>query len=256
MLLSKEEQELEVKKNRRRFVQTCKKCGGTGFLTRMNNGYEESYPCSCLKVVKRNVKLLDWGVPRKFLNDKWNMDFFFFLPYYQDIKNYIDNFQENYDNGKGLFLYGPQGRGKTTVESIIAKEVVMMVNPDTFSKKQTFNVAFAMYDDIVKKQFDKEQSQLKYFLYKSDLLIIDNVGNETGKNEKQFSQRILEMILRKRDNDCLPTILSSNYNIDEMATEYNNDVRDFILQNDKLVSVLGDNHRIENCHEEYDDTDF
>jgi DNA replication protein DnaC len=256
MLLSKEEQELEVKKNRRRFVQTCKKCGGTGFLTRMNNGYEESYPCSCLKVVKRNVKLLDWGVPRKFLNDKWNMDFLKEKPYYQDIKNYIDNFQENYDNGKGLFLYGPQGRGKTTVESIIAKEVVMMVNPDTFSKKQTFNVAFAMYDDIVKKQFDKEQSQLKYFLYKSDLLIIDNVGNETGKNEKQFSQRILEMILRKRDNDCLPTILSSNYNIDEMATEYNNDVRDFILQNDKLVSVLGDNHRIENCHEEYDDTDF
>lgn len=256
MLLSKEEQELEVKKNRRRFVQTCKKCGGTGFLTRMNNGYEESYPCSCLKVVKRNVKLLDWGVPRKFLNDKWNMDFLKEKPYYQDIKNYIDNFQENYDNGKGLFLYGPQGRGKTTVESIIAKEVVIMVNPDTFSKKQTFNVAFAMYDDIVKKQFDKEQSQLKYFLYKSDLLIIDNVGNETGKNEKQFSQRILEMILRKRDNDCLPTILSSNYNIDEMATEYNNDVRDFILQNDKLVSVLGDNHRIENCHEEYDDTDF
>lgn len=256
MLLSKEEQELEVKKNRRRFVQTCKKCGGTGFLTRMNNGYEESYPCSCLKVVKRNVKLLDWGVPRKFLNDKWNMDFLKEKPYYQDIKNYIDNFQENYDNGKGLFLYGPQGRGKTTVESIIAKEVVMMVNPDTFSKKQTFNVAFAMYDDIVKKQFDKEQSQLKYFLYKSDLLIVDNVGNETGKNEKQFSQRILEMILRKRDNDCLPTILSSNYNIDEMATEYNNDVRDFILQNDKLVSVLGDNHRIENCHEEYDDTDF
>lgn len=256
MLLSKEEQELEVKKNRRRFVQTCKKCSGTGFLTRMNNGYEESYPCSCLKVVKRNVKLLDWGVPRKFLNDKWNMDFLKEKPYYQDIKNYIDNFQENYDNGKGLFLYGPQGRGKTTVESIIAKEVVMMVNPDTFSKKQTFNVAFAMYDDIVKKQFDKEQSQLKYFLYKSDLLIIDNVGNETGKNEKQFSQRILEMILRKRDNDCLPTILSSNYNIDEMATEYNNDVRDFILQNDKLVSVLGDNHRIENCHEEYDDTDF
>lgn len=256
MLLSKEEQELEVKKNRRRFVQTCKKCGGTGFLTRMNNGYEESYPCSCLKVVKRNVKLLDWGVPRKFLNDKWNMDFLKEKPYYQDIKNYIDNFQENYDNGKGLFLYGPQGRGKTTVESIIAKEVAMMVNPDTFSKKQTFNVAFAMYDDIVKKQFDKEQSQLKNFLYKSDLLIIDNVGNETGKNEKQFSQRILEMILRKRDNDCLPTILSSNYNIDEMATEYNNDVRDFILQNDKLVSVLGDNHRIENCHEEYDDTDF
>ena len=256
MLLSKEEQELEVKKNRRRFVQTCKKCSGTGFLTRMNNGYEESYPCSCLKVVKRNVKLLDWGVPRKFLNDKWNMDFLKEKPYYQDIKNYIDNFKGNYDNGKGLFLYGPQGRGKTTVESIIAKEVVMMVNPDTFSKKQTFNVAFAMYDDIVKKQFDKEQSQLKYFLYKSDLLIIDNVGNETGKNEKQFSQRILEMILRKRDNDCLPTILSSNYNIDEMATEYNNDVRDFILQNDKLVSVLGDNHRIENCHEEYDDTDF
>jgi DNA replication protein DnaC len=53
------------------------------------------------------------------------------------------------------------------------------------------------------------------------------------------------MILRKRDNDCLPTIISSNYNINEIETEYNIDVKDFIIQNDEIVYIAGDNHRIE-----------
>ena len=43
----------------------------------------------------------------------------------------------------------------------------------------------------------------------------------------------------------LPTIISSNYNINEIETEYNMDVKDFIIQNDEIVYVAGDNHRTE-----------
>jgi len=257
MLLTKEEKDLEEQKNRRRIVDKCELCHGTGFISKVDeHGYEQSYPCSCIKKVKRNVKLLDWGIPRKFLSDKWDLEFIKEKNFYEPVKNYIDNFQDNYDEGRGLFLYGPQGRGKTTIESIIAKHVVEKINPDSFKKRSTFNVAFAMYDDLVKCQFDKaNQDKMKIFIYKSDLLIIDNVGNEVGKNDNQFSQRFLEMILRKRDNDCLPTIISSNYTIDEMGKEYNNDIRDFLIQNNEIISVLGDNHRTEN-YTQNDDFDF
>lgn len=248
MFLSQEEKELEFKKNKRRIVTPCKICNGTGTIAKQDGEYDTFARCECFKKALRNVQLLDWGIPRKFLNDKWNLDILSDKPFYDSVNEYIKNFNDNYDNGKGLFLTGPHGRGKTTTECVIAKCVSEMVNPDSFEKKKRFVVGFSMYDDVVKKQFSKnedEKNQLKRFLYKSDLLIIDNVGNETGKNEKQFSQRLLEMILRKRDNDCLPTIISSNYNIDEINSEYNMDVKDFIIQNDEIVYVAGDNYRTE-----------
>jgi DNA replication protein DnaC len=248
MFLSDENKELELKKNKRRIVKPCKICGGTGLIAKVDGIYDTFVPCECLKKAKRNIRLLDWGIPRKFLDDKWDLDILKDKSFFKIINKYIDNFIDNYDAGKGLFLTGPHGRGKTTTECVIAKRVSAMINPDTFEDKKRFIVGFSMYDDIVKKQFSKseeEKTQLKQFLYKSDLLIIDNVGNETGKNEKQFSQRLLEMILRKRDNDCLPTIISSNYNINEIETEYNIDVKDFIIQNDEIVYIAGDNHRIE-----------
>lgn len=257
MLLTNEERDLEEKKNHRRIVEKCSICNGTGFVSKIDeHGYEQSYPCSCLKKVNRNVKLLDWGIPRKFLSDKWDINFIKDKNFYEPIKKYLDNYLDNYDEGKGLFLSGPQGRGKTTIESIIAKFLVTKPNPDTFDKHYTFNVAFSMYDDLLKWQFDKNcQDKMKFFIYKSDWLVIDNVGNEMGRNDKQFSQRFLEMILRKRDNDCKPVIISSNYTIDEIGKEYNNDIRDFIIQNNEIINVLGDNHRIEKYNID-DDFDF
>lgn|SRR5574344_20201 len=258
MFLNSDEYALETKKFKRRIIDVCKKCNGTGFIAANTNGYDTSIVCDCQKLVKRNVHLLDWGMPRKFLDDdKWNINLLKDKPFYDIVNNYINNFIDNYDNGKGLFLTGPHGRGKTTIECVIAKKVSGMINPDTFENKLRFNVGFSMYDDIVKKQFSKntnEQEIMKFFLYKSDLLIIDNVGNETGKNDNQFSQRLLEMILRKRDNDMLPTIISSNYNIDEIAREYNIDVKDFIIQNDEIVYISGDNHRIQKKNK--DDFEF
>ena len=247
MFLSQEEKALETKKYKRMIVEPCEVCNGTGYITRNKNGYDTSFLCNCLKTVKRNVTLLDWGIPRKFLDDKkWNLQLLQDKSYYESIKSYIENFDDNFQQGRGLFLTGAHGRGKTTTECVIAKSVAMKINPDTFEQHLNYTVGFAMYDDIIKKMLSKnyaEVEMLKTFLYKSNLLIIDNVGNEMGKNEKQFSQRTLEMILRKRDNDCLSTIVSSNYNINEMETEYNIDVKGFLEQNNDIVFVAGDNFR-------------
>ena len=252
MFLSLEEQKLELQKNKRRIVANCTICKGTGFVTKTNEkGDSMSFVCDCMKKVERNVRLLDGGFPRKFLDDdKWSLELIEGRSYYKPVKKYIDNFLYYYDNGTGLFLHGQQGRGKTTIECIIAKAVVDMINPDSFDKKEKFRVAFSMYDDILRGMIEQSTKDLyNNLVYKSDLLIIDNVGNEFGRNEKQYSQRTLEMILRKRDNDCLPTIISTNYNIDEIEEKYNKDIKEFILQNDKPIFFPGNNYRLEKAKE-------
>lgn len=231
-----------------RIVDNCKLCGGRGYTVSPNGSYDLSRDCSCVKRADRNVRLVDYGVPRKFLDDRWTLDLLSDKTYHKTLVDYVENFDDNFLNGRGLFLTGPHGRGKSTISCVIAKLIAMKVNQITRDKR-FFNVAFLIYDDAVHMQLDKDparQRVLNTMLYKSDLLIIDNVGNEMGKNDNRFSQRMLEIILRKRDNDCLPTIISSNYNADELATEYNDDVRDFILQNNDLIYVTGDNHRVNN----------
>lgn len=250
MLLSQRDKEYEIHKMKRMIVKTCDICHGEGQVLKEDGIYSTYTMCTCMKTMMRNIRLLDWGIPKKFLDDsKWNLKLLEDKPYYNYVINYVNNFQDNYDNGKGLFLYGPHGRGKSTIECVIGKLVSQMYNADSLSDEKYFTVAFSLFDDIIKRQFSKDNNdvkQNKLFLYKSDLLIIDNVGNETGKNDNQFSQRLLEMILRKRDNNCLPTIVSSNFNIDEIENEYNIDVKDFIIQNDEIVYVSGDNHRTMN----------
>lgn len=247
MFLTQDEKEIELQRNKRRIVANCKYCHGTGFVQKTDaDGYDKSFICSCSSIVQRNIRLVDWGFPKKFLDDeRWNLKLLQGRPYYESVKSYIDNFQSNYDEGKGLFIHGAQGRGKTTIECIIAKHIALMKNPDK-PKQEPFNVGFSMYEDIVQSQLDNTKRDLyTKFIYKSDLLIIDNVGNETGKNSNGYSQRLLEMILRKRDNFSLPTIISTNFSIDEMGTEYNKDVKDFILQNDEVIYFSGDNYRVE-----------
>lgn len=132
MFLSDKEKELEERKNRRRITDKCPLCKGRGTIISEDEKFKQ---CSCVKNVYRNVRLLDWGFPRKFLQEKWSLELIKDRPYYEKIKKYIDNFIDNYDEGIGIFLYGSQGRGKTTIECIIAKSICSKINPDSFEQK-------------------------------------------------------------------------------------------------------------------------
>ena len=225
----------------RQIKDTCPHCHGTGYIEKTENGYKVASRCICEKIVNNYVRLEDYGLPRKFLHPKWNLSLIKDKSYYNVFDDYIRNFQTYYDNTKGLFLTGAHGRGKSTIECIIAKEITKQKDKNTNKK---FTAAFVIYEDLINLKFDSSKTDiLNSILYNTSLLIIDNVGNETGRNDNRFSQRFLEIILRKRDNLCLPTIISSNYSLDEIRQHYGDDVHDFIKLNSIVQFFSGENHR-------------
>ena len=86
----------------------------------------------------------------------------------------------------------------------------------------------------------------------SDLLILDNIGSETGT--AGYNTKLLEFILRKRDNNCVPTIISSNFTLEQIKSNYSDTIHDFIVQNSDLVLVEGENYRQKgSMFDEFDD---
>lgn len=241
MLLSEKERQEEIRFYKNEIVKNCKECNGTGFVDK--NG--KTYRCSCYLKVYRNVRLLDYGFPRKFLDDvQWNIELLQSKAFFPPIEDYINNFDVNYKKGKGIFLTGPYGRGKTTTECVIAKSVSEKTNPKTH---KLYSVAFDLWINLVRKMWndDYEIKKQAEQIMQADVLILDNIGSEIKNNNEvrdSYKER-LETLLRERNNALMPTILSSNLNIDEIGEIYSQNIKDFIQQNAEVIYVSGDNYR-------------
>jgi DNA replication protein DnaC len=242
MIFTKEQFDSQIKIWENRIVKLCKKCNGVGSIDLPNSN--KAKMCECQKEALTNAHLSVSGVPIKYIKSKWKWEI---LNNSQDSikksQKFVDNFVENYQNGKGLYLYGRQGRGKSLLESLIARDVIKMINPDTNNR---FRVGFIIFEEMIKLSHEArtEQPQRKkyYSLIEStDLLILDNIGSETGT--AAHNTKVLEYILRKRDNNCVPTIISSNFSPEQLKDQYSDTIYDFIVQNSELVWVEGENFR-------------
>lgn len=239
MFMTKPELEEETRRWTALLVTNCPRCGGRGWV----DADGKAAVCACRRNVERNVRLVDWGLPRKFLGDEWSLDLLAGRSFEPTVRAYVDGFDDNYVRGGGLLLTGPHGRGKTTLACIVAKHVAGLTHPWR-RPAGPYQVAFAMFDDVVGMQFDNAQAgRLNALINRTDLLILDNVGAERARNDRRTAQRLLENIIRQRDNACLPLVITTNLDEQGLAEEYSPDVRDFLLQNDDAVYVAGDSHR-------------
>lgn len=242
MLFTREELQLEIKRWQNRLMANCPICKGIGSIDKP--GTTKAIMCKCQEKSILNAHLVASGIPRKYLDESWNWDG---LNNNQEskekIKKYTENFKENYFAGKGLYIYGRQGRGKSLMEALVAREISRLINPDRGSN---FKVAFIIYEELVKLSHEarndmSSSKKLNMIIENPDLLIIDNVGSETGS--QSYNMKLLELVLRKRDNSSIPTIISSNYTPEQLIEKYSDTVHDFIVQNCDLVFVQGDNFR-------------
>ena len=207
----------EFKYWKHRIMLSCSICKGTGLIGNKS--------CQCYNDVELYTHLTTRNFPNRYVTWDWHQCENKQLA--KKCAEYCDNFDNNYYEGKGVYIYGQQGRGKTTITTIIGKEISKKIKP---GENKKYSALFLMMNDIINYSINNKELFENLKNKSVDLLIIDNLGSENGLNENKYSAKVLDEIIRNRTNKCLPTIISSNFTPDEIEKQYSKTVKELIEQ--------------------------
>lgn len=125
------------------------------------------------------------------------------------VTRYVENWQQNKENGASLIFTGNPGTGKTHLAVGIARKI--MESSGTAMYTRVTEIA-----QSIKETYSgngKTERQVIRSFANPDLLIIDEVGRQFGTDaEKMY----LFEVINARYEECKPTILISNLNINQL----------------------------------------
>lgn len=137
--------------------------------------------------------------------------------YYQDdtgpqksIANaFISRYEEFRRSGRGLYIYSAtKGSGKTLLACCLANEVM-----ERYNAVVKF-VQVLDYIDLIKRK-DEEADIERHSLKRCGLLILDDIGVQTEKQE--WINNVLCSLIDERYRNMLPTIYTSNTPIERAS---------------------------------------
>ena len=228
----------------------CKICNDTGYV-KNNNG---TSMCSCLKqklfdieynksnignIKKENFNTFNINLysdeidPKLNISPKENI---------QIIKNISQNFINNFDDPeeKNLLFTGNTGLGKTFLCNCIANELLKQ------GKTVLYQTAPVMIDTIIDYRFNKLDSDMNIIdhLLNVDLLIIDDLGTES-LNAMKLSElfTIINSRILNQNNKITKTIISTNLNLDNIFSIYNERIGSRIVGYYNICKFIGDDIR-------------
>ena len=222
----------------------CKECGydlpangGSCRVCRRLSDWE-------VKGWQRSAELL---FPKRIINNLRRLDITLDKKHIQDIYN-----------GKGLFLYGVAGSGKTLYASALAMEIKKcgLIYPDRPRLEMKFTNCLNLLEEIrasfgvpttvrQTENYDEEAKTTKQILdyYSSvPLLILDDLGAERPTD---WSLQIIHIIINNRYEEVLPTIITSNLGLDALSEQLDDRLSSRIYEMCRLVSFGEKDHRLE-----------
>ena len=207
---------------------TCDICKDTG--------YNKEFYCQCYRKLIRDIARQELGInsPLKkctfdsFRVDKYPevVDSVLGVNQCEHMKNtyeYCKDYAENFTpDSEGLFMYGKTGLGKTHLSLAIANEVINRGYDVYYGSIQT------IMDKLEGEHFGRlpREDSIKEDILTCDLLIIDDLGAEFAT---QFTNAELYNILNSRMLSSLPTIISTNLDMKDIADKYSQRVASRIM---------------------------
>ncbi|MGV3488700.1 MAG: primosomal protein DnaI [Tuberibacillus sp.] len=122
---------------------------------------------------------------------------------------FVQNYMQNPDETKGLYIHGPFGVGKTYIMGAILNslaeqmgvESMMVYTPDFFRELKN-----SIEDQTINEKLE--------YIKSVPILVLDDIGAETMS--PWIRDDILGSILQRRMMDKLPTLYTSNFDYEEL----------------------------------------
>lgn len=156
----------------------------------------------------------------------WKLPEFRIEPGNKKAHEAVADFIEN--PGKiGLFLFGPAGTGKTHLAVKVAQEIKLSTK---FVKMPKLLLQLrANFDG---KGYENEQIIEK--LSKQELLIIDDLGAEKASD---WVAETIYLLIDERYGRMLPTIITSNFSLSDLATRVGDRVASRITEMCRIIEI-------------------
>lgn len=159
----------------------------------------------------------------------------------QATTDYVHSIKQQYIDGKGICFIGSYGTGKTTAACAVLKNALI----------NGYTAYYTSLNDLVSYLTDYNTKAKFYDLVtRVDFLAIDEVDSrhfgDSDEAHAMFGSNF-ERIVRYRTQNQLPLVIASNNaSIEEVFKGQWRRVVDSLLNNTKVVPVLGKDHRKEN----------
>lgn len=146
-----------------------------------------------------NIPNRSWGGSLSKIDDRF--------PYKVVIGKYLDGLEANLKDGIGLLLWGPYRSGKSSIAGMIAHASI----------RHFASVYFVEAALLIDGWLGKSDASLKSRMLGVHLLIIDDVGQEHGK---EYTRAMMDFVVRYRAEHRRATILTTNLTMAQLEKEY------------------------------------
>ena len=226
----------------------CSKCEDTGLIEERDDERNVSYGskyCECyMSLLKKYAaEEINKNTPLELSNFED-----FDIEMYPETKDgesprkemsYVYNscikYAQSFDlDSQSLYFYGRTGLGKTHLSLAIANEAV----------KKGYNVIYGsvinFLNKMEKEKFGRADTDTEKLLIEADLLILDDLGAEFTT---AYTVSAIYNILNSRICRGVPTIISSNLDLEEVKRRYPESIASRIIGNFSTVEFIGDDVR-------------
>lgn len=199
----------------------CPRCQDTGMILKAG----KYVPCPCNEVRRAQLFLKRANLPLRIASATFaSANFSLYQPQQRTqakkIYTYVQKFCQilkTEPRGKGLYIFGPTGSGKSFLLGCIANHLL-----------EDLSVRYLVYADFLdqlRASFDPDsvysEQQLMKEVREVDLLLLDDLGVE---KPSEFSLKYLAQIIDYRYRNLKPLVVTSNFTLSELVLRTQRDI--------------------------------